>query len=219
MRNKLDEYTNRTGGAYGVDTYGCLIGMHYGFNNHNHYRAYDNIKLSKKLRDKGVEPVILDEYSIKQNRHRVNKILDKNYQDNIAGNLQARNYHQVSSSNTVYCFSKKTSDTTISGGTNTALQLAIELGNEAYVFDATTFEWWYYDMEQWKLIPCESPILDKQYAIVGTRDVEDYHVKDKRTGMWVSRPQYLGKEVENKVVKAIAKLYENTLKSIEGNYE
>lgn len=74
-------------------------------------------------------------------------------------------------------------------------------------------------MEQWKLIPCDSPILDKQYAIVGTRDVEDYHVKDKRTGMWDSRPQYLGKEVENKVVKAIAKLYENTLKSIEGNDE
>ena len=34
MINK-DEYTNHTGGAYGVDTYGCLIGMYYGFNNHN----------------------------------------------------------------------------------------------------------------------------------------------------------------------------------------
>ena len=84
------------------------------------------------------------------------------------------------------------------------------------MFDVTTFEWWYYDMEQWKLIPCESPVLDKQYAIVGTRDVEDYHVKDKRTGVWGSRPQYLGKDVEDKVKKAIAKLYEDTLKAMEG---
>ena len=217
--SKTNEYTNHTGGAYGADTYGCIIGIEYGFNNHNHYRPYDNVRLSKKLRDKGLKPVILDEYSIKQNRHRVNKILGKNYQDNIAGNLQARNYHQVSNSHTVYCFSKKTSDTTISGGTNTALQLAIELGNEAYVFDVTTFEWWYYDMEQWKLIPCESPILDKQYAIVGTRDVEDYHVKDKRTGVWGSRPQYLGKDVEDKVKKVISKLYEDTLKAMEEIYD
>ena len=70
-------------------------------------------------------------------------------------------------------------------------------------------------MEQWELIPCESLILDKQYAIVGTRDVEDYHVKDKRTGVWGSRPQYLGKDVEDKVKKAISKLYEDTLKVIE----
>lgn len=210
-----NEYTNHTGGAYGVDTYGCLIGLEYGFNNHNHYRAYDNIRLSKKLRDKGLEPFILDEFVIKQNRSRVNKILNKNYQDNISGNLQARNYHQVSNSNSVYCFSKKLSDTTISGGTNTALQLAIELGNEAYVFDVTTFEWWYYDMWQRKLIHCDAPILDKQYAIVGTRDVEDYHVKDKKTGLWGSRPQYLGKGTEEKVKKAIAALYENTIKSFE----
>ena len=33
MKDKLNEYTNHTGGAYGVDTYGCLIGMYYGFNN------------------------------------------------------------------------------------------------------------------------------------------------------------------------------------------
>lgn len=209
------EYTNHTGGAYGVDTYGCLIGLEYGFNNHNHYRAYDNIRLSKKLRDKGLKPFILDEFVIEKNRSRVNKILNKNYQDNISGNLQARNYHQVSNSNSVYCFSKKLTDTTISGGTNTALQLAIELGNEAYVFDVTTFEWWYYDMSQYKLIQCDTPILDKQYAIVGTRDVEDYHVKDKKTGLWGSRPQYLGRGTEEKVKKAIATLYENTIKSFE----
>ena len=86
--SKTNEYTNHTGGTYGADTYGCVIGIEYGFNNHNHYRPYDNIRLSKKLRDKGLKPVILDEHSIKQNRHRVNKILGKNYQDNIAGNLQ-----------------------------------------------------------------------------------------------------------------------------------
>lgn len=74
-------------------------------------------------------------------------------------------------------------------------------------------------MEQWKLIRCESPILDKKYAIIGTRDVEDYHVKDKKTGVWGSRLQYLGKEAENKVVKAIDKLYEDTLKSIGRSYE
>ena len=45
------------------------------------------------------------------------------------------------------------------------------------------------------------------YAIVGTRDVEDYHYKDPKTKQWVSRPTYLGKDVETAVDKAIGDLY------------
>lgn len=207
-----DDYTNHTGGAYGADTYGCLAGLYCGFKNHNHYRAYDNIKLSKKLRDKGLEAFVLDEFVIKQNRHRINKLLGKNYQDNIQGNLQARNYHQVSSSDSVFCFGRVTGDSSISGGTNTALQLTIILDVNVYVYDIVNFKWLHYNSDTGKLEDCGSPILTKDYAIVGTRDLEDYQVKDKETGAWVSREQYVGKNTENKVKRVMIKLFLDTLK-------
>lgn len=214
--SKLKEYTNHTGGAYGADTYGCLAGMYCGFENHNHYTSYDNRKVSKKLRDKGIEPFVLGEFVMRQNRHRVNKLLGKSYQDNLLDNLQARNYHQVVNSDGVFCFSKVTGDSSVSGGTNTALQLAIKMDVDAYVYDIDKFIWLKYNTGIEKLEPCEPPVLPKDYSIVGSRDIEDYHVKDKRTGQWGSRKTYVGKQAENKIKKVMVELFKDTIKSIEG---
>ena len=218
MINK-DEYTNHTGGAYGVDTYGCLAGLHLGFKNHNHYRPYDNVKLSKKLKDKGLKAFILPEFAMEQNRLRVNKLLGTNHKDVISGNLQCRNYFQVICSDAIFCFAKIIGDSKISGGTNTALQLAIELEVEAYVFSLEDFCWHHYDRESKVLDDCAPPILTKDYAIIGTRDVEDYYVKNKVTGGWASRKQYLGKEAELLVKDEIMQLFTRTINQYSGEVE
>lgn len=208
MSTALDRYTNHSGGAYGVDTMGCIVGISLGFKNHNHYRPKGNPKMSKRLRQLMIPPSILTEEQLDFGRKEVNRLLGKNYQSGIVGDLQSRNYFQVANSQSVYCFSKKTGDSTISGGTNTALQLAIIMGRDAYVFDLNSFKWFVYNPEVGSLCELlETPELTYDYAIVGTRDVEDYACRDSKTGLWTSRPQYLGKHVESKVDKALESLF------------
>ena len=215
MSTALDRYTNHSGGAYGVDTMGCIVGISLGFKNHNHYRPKGNPKMSRRLRQLMIPPTILSEEQLDFGRKEVNRLLDKNYQSGIVGDLQSRNYFQVANSQAVYCFSKKTGDSTISGGTNTALQLAIIMGRDAYVFDLNSFKWFVYNPEVSSLCELlETPELTYDYAIVGTRDVEDYACRDSKTGLWLSRPQYLGKHVESKVDKALESLF---LKAREAN--
>lgn len=212
MDNKLDKYTNRTGGAYGVDTYGCILGIRHGFNNHIHFRPSDNTRLPPKLRAIGLEPAVISDAWLTEARNIVNEVLGTNYQDDIRGRLQCRNYFQVYPSDAVYCFSRKTGDSTISGGTNTTLQLAIKYGKEAYVYDIEGFQWYFYDSTSATLCELsEPPTLKYNYAIVGTRDIEDYKVKCKKTGKWIPRKQYIGADDSYKVISEIEGLYKRTL--------
>lgn len=218
MSTMLDRYTNHSGGAYGVDTMGCIVGLCLGFKNHNHYRPANNTRLSKRLRQLMIAPEILTEEQLEFARKEVNRILSKNYKSGIAADLQSRNYFQVANSTAVYCFSKKTGDSSISGGTNTALQLAIKMGKDAYVFDLNSLRWFIYNPEVGSLCEMsETPELTFDYAIVGTRDVEDYEYRDPKSGIWSPRPQYLGKDVESEVGKALEKLFLKTRESCREN--
>ena len=211
----LNSFENFTGGAYGVDTLGCIVGLALGFKNHNHLRPEGNTNLSKRLRVLMVNPVIISSGSLEFSRKEINKVLNKNYKDGISANLQCRNYWQVYSADAVYCFSKKVGDKAISGGTNTALQLAIHYKKPAYVFDVESLKWFIYNDEVESLCEIDYiPELTYKYALVGTRDVEDYHVKDKDTGEWGSRPNYLGKEKEIAVIIAITELYKKALDKV-----
>ena len=211
----LDKYVNHSGGAYGVDTMGCVIGLSLGFNNHVHFRPEGNERLSKRLRVLMLQPSVIGREGLDFAKNQINSLLNKNYRGGISADLQFRNYFQVSNSDAVFCFSRISGVSSITGGTNTALQLAIVLKRDAYVFDTLTFKWYKYNEEILSLCEIDYiPVLTDRYAIVGTRDVEDYKVLDRATGLWVSRPAYLGKDTEMKVARAIRELYVNTLNHI-----
>lgn len=207
----LSDFVNHTGGAYGVDTFGHIIGKAMGFENHRHYRPYDNIKVSKTLQKRLVEGVILTKTETDIARNKVNKYLGKKFKDDISGNLQGRNFLQVNNADSVFCFSRKLSDNSISGGTNTAFQLSIIMNKPVYLFDIIQLQWYHYDTVLKKLVKCEIPILTKQYAIVGTRDIEDYQIFSKDSNKWESRKEYIGDDNSLEVKLAILNLYKNTL--------
>ena len=181
-----------------------------------HYRPYDNANLSATLRKKGIKGQHLTRAETDHGRNEINKLLNGRYQDNIVGNLQGRNYYQVANSRAVFCISKIVGMASISGGTNTAFQLAIRMNKPVYVYDVEVFEWYQYNYltHQLESMGDETPILTKEYAIVGTRDIEDYHIKNKATGQWGSRPNYLGDKTSRIVQEAIRDLYRVTLAAI-----
>lgn len=219
MSTNFSNFTNYTGGAYGVDTMGCYIGLNLGFKNHVHLRPENNTRLSKKLRVLMMPYTIVTSEELDFAKNEINRLLGTNHRRCLASDLKFRNYYQVSNSEAVYCFAPKISDTSVSGGTDIALQLAIKMSKEAYVFDTNTLSWFAYNDETGTLCSIDYvPTLTQNYAIVGTRDVENYKVLNKK-GEWAPRKQFLGDEVAKKVFDAIVALYEETIIEITGGVE
>ena len=203
-------YVNHSGGAYGSDTMWDQIGRKFGVTNHNHYRDADNSKLSHTLTSNGVKATVLTKEQMDNARDEVERLLGKKYPNTLQGNLQVRNYYQVKNSDGVFAIGKINEHSDgVSGGTNTAVQLGIKLNKQVYVFDLNTESWYKWDGESFK--KTETPTLTKNFAGVGTRDVENYNVL--KGGKWVNREEYVGDEKAAAARKAITDVYQKTLSS------
>jgi len=227
----MSKLTNHSGGAYGGDTFWDIIGREFGVTEHKHYRDSGNQSLSKQLRDNKVTATVLTKEQMNKARTELEALLGKKYPDTIQGNLQVRNYYQVINSDAVFAIAKldNSEDTSkpdnltdptksiksykfdkVKGGTNTAVQLGIKLNKPVYVWNITSEKWYKYDGFQF--VETETPTLTKNFAGVGSRDIENYNVQDKETGNWVPRKEYVGKEKEEKAKQAIRDVYQKTQK-------
>ena len=207
--SNASEYTNHSGGAYGADTEWDLIGRKYGVTNNKHYRQQDNISLSKRLRDSNIQATVLSEQQMEYARQQLEQLLGKKYPNTLEGNLQVRNYYQVSQADAVYAIGTiNSSKNGVTGGTNTAVQLGITMNKPVYVFDLNTEQWHTYSGD--KFIQTDTPTLTKNFAGVGTRDIENYVTKDKSTNQWINNPKYVGDEKRNAALKAIEDVFKKT---------
>lgn len=207
--NKPQDYTNHSGGAYGGDTFWDIIGREFGVTKHKHYRDAGNASLSAQLRKAGVTAEVLSKQEMDVARTEVEKLLGKKYPDTTEGNLQVRNYYQVANSDGVFAIAQLAADKSgVSGGTNTAVQLGIELNKPTYVWDIATKAWYVYNGDTFEVT--STPTLTKNFAGVGSRDIELYNTQNKQTGKWEPRKQYKGKEVEEAAKQAIRDVYTKT---------
>jgi ribosomal protein L23 len=220
---KMVEFTNHSGGAYGADTYWDIIGREFGIINHNHYREKGNQSVSQKLRNSKVEATILTDEQLEEARTQVEKLLGKKYPNTKEGNLQVRNYFQVANSDAIFAIATLNGDESFNagsvfGGTNTAVQLGIKLGKPVYVWDVDSEKWYKYtkidgtNIGDFKVTP--TPILTKNFAGIGTRNIENYNTLDKTDNKWKPRKEYLGVEKENAAKQAIRDVYQKTLDSL-----
>ena len=225
----LSTYTNHSGGAYGGDTFWDIIGREYGVTDQRHYKDAGNANLSQKLRNAGVQATILTKEQMDKARTEVERLLGENYPDTLQGNLQVRNYYQVANADAVFAVATivPTTSPAVLGGTNTAVQLGIKMGKPVYVFDLDTKKWYTQDLDflangfdktkhEWNYngwLEIDTPTLTKNFAGVGSRDIESYNVQ--KEGKWVPREQYKGPEVEAAAKQAIRDVYENTLNQFE----
>lgn len=213
----LQGYTNHSGGAYGADTLWDTIGRSLGFTNHNHYRDGGNQGLSAKLKQAGVKAVVVTKEQMQLARDKIKDLLGITYLDNLQGNLQVRNFYQVSNSDGVYAVATLSGSKAVKGGTNTAVQLGIKLGKPVYVWDVASEQWFKFDTTVNQFKPTETPILTKNYAGVGTRDIENYNVL--KDGKWSSRKEYVGDAKAAKAQQAIKDVYVKTLASLKPKAE
>ena len=206
-----DEYEDHSGGAYGADTEWDIIGRRYGLTKFNHYRDEGNQRLSKRLRDGGVKARVLTKEQIEEARNKESKLLGILQPDTLQGNLQVRNYYQVANSDGIFAIATMNQNMNgVTGGTNTAVQLGIKMNKEVHVWNTIDEKWYRYNGAINKFEQEDTPVLTKKFAGIGTRDIENYQVKNKNTGKFEDRPQYLGQAKEAAARQAIEDVYAKT---------
>ncbi len=214
--SSMRELVMNSGGAHGADTAWDFYARKYGIFDIRHYRDQNNSVLSKPLDKKGIKASIVTKEQLDFARDQIYKILGIKYQNDIKGNLQARNYYQVANSDAVFAIAlMNDSKNSVSGGTNTAVQLGISMKKPVHVFDIKSEQWYKYNSQTAKFEAEDVPILTKNFAGVGTRDIEDYQVL--KDGKWQSRPQYVGKEKAKIALKAIQDVMAKTQSALNDN--
>lgn len=200
----LDSYVNHSGGAYGADTEWDLIGRAYGVTDHRHYREQGNAGLSKRLRDAGVQAVLLTPEDLEPGYQALEEIYKKKFERNMANNLKARNFFQVNNAEAVFIIGFLKGFKAVKGGTDVAAQIGIRQGKPVYVFDLGLLTWHRWDGEEF--VFSSIPVLTRNFAGVGTRSIENYQMKGK-DGRWTTRPGYVGDEVAEAAREAIRDVY------------
>lgn len=217
--DSMDEVVMNSGGAYGADTAWDYYARKAGVKQINHYRDQGNQTLSSSLNRKGIKAAVLSKEEMDSARDKIFELLGKRYDNTIQGNLQVRNFYQVSSSDGVFAIaSMNSAKNGVSGGTNTAVQLGISLNKPTHVFDLNSEKWYKYNPESKMFEEESTPVLTKKFAGVGTRDIQKYKVY--KDGKWVEREQYVGDDKSKVALKAIEDVFNKTqveLSNVENN--
>ena len=207
--NPLNTYTLYSGGAYGADQIFGVLAHKYGVGKQFHIRPVGNEKIHKSLSKLGLQPLVAQSDNLFKAVDKIKELLGIELRLGTGSNLLARNYYQVNKSESVLAVAYLTGDfKSVSGGTRIAVDLSIALNLPTYVLDVTTENWYSYNYEanQFQLYSGIPP-LTRKFTGVGTRDIENYNIKDKLTGQWVSREQFVGQDKANRLIGLMEQVF------------
>ena len=199
--NRLNTYVLYTGGAYGADALFGVLAHKYGVGKQFHIRPVGNEKIHKSLSKLGLQPLVAQSEHLFKAYDKIEELLSLDLKHGIAGDLKARNYYQVSISESVLAVAHLNQDNTVKGGTDVAVQLGIALELPVYVLDVFTEEWFIYDYSTKSFTAFTgTPPLTRKFTGVGTRDIENYNILDKETNQWVPRAEFVGVDKSRRII-------------------
>lgn len=206
--NPLNKHVLFSGGAYGADAIWGKLAHKYGVITQQHIRPQGNNRIHKDLVKLGYQPKVADSNVLAKAYDKIKELLGLNLKHDIAGDLKARNYYQVSTSESVLAVAHLNQDDTVKGGTRIAIDLAIVLNLPTYVLDVFTEKWFIYDYTTKSFTAFNgTPPLTRKFTGVGTRDIENYNIKDKLTGEWVPRAEFVGQDKATRLVALMEQVF------------
>ena len=204
----LSNFVMYSGLAKGGDNTFMNLAAKYGVGRQIHIRPVGNLGNTKNLPN-GVEVLVAQSEHLFKAVDKIKELLGIELRLGMGSNLLARNYYQVSKSESVLAVAYLTGDfKSVSGGTRMAVDLGVALGLPVYVLDVTTECWYSYNYKdnQFQLYN-GIPTLTRKFTGVGTRDIENYNIKDKLTGQWVSREQFVGQDKANRLIALMEQVF------------
>lgn len=180
------EYTNHSGGAIGSDSEWDKTGREFGVKDQRHYyhgakTPIGNIEITSSELEEGWRHVL-----------EANKTLNR--KPEAYKSLLSRNWMQVKNADEVFAIAKKVDikpdrskplgenvedksrqsfATIVDGGTGWAVQMAIDAKKTVHVFDQSRKEWLVSRDGDKILRPEETPTLTKDFAGIGTREIDE----------------------------------------------
>ena len=206
--NRLNTYVMYSGLAKGGDNTFMNLAAKYGVGRQIHIRPVGNLGNTKNLPN-GVEVLVAQVEHLLKAVDKIDELLGIKLKLGTGANLLARNYYQVNKSESVLAVAYLTGDfKSVKGGTRMAVDLGVALGLPVYVLDVATECWYSYNYEigQFQLFNGIPP-LTRKFTGVGTRDIENYNIKDKLTGQWVSREQFVGQDKANRLIALMEQVF------------
>lgn len=165
-------YTCHSGGCPGSDMEWEREGEKYGvktiaYSFHGHVQEGKNpfILMGKEL-DEGWKHVLIAEKTLKRNVESLFSTYTRS--------LLARNWFQVKNADAVFAIGKFDVDGKVSGGTGWAVQMAIDNEKIVFVFDQEKNLWTEYITTFKSFTHTFDPVLTKDFAGIGTRDLNEY---------------------------------------------
>jgi len=210
VKSRMSEYQIHSGGAYGADTMFGLIGAKYGMHTY-HYKSEKDNRVSQKLKKAGQSATLLTQAEIEEGMtpavlaaNDLGRTMPMKKGDK---ELLARNWYQIKYikdvGGAVYAIAEIYKGYT-KGGTGYAVAMAVRNKVPVFVFDYTKSSWFKRGESSWIRID-GTPPLTKDFAGIGTRDIESYNIQNDAK-QWVQHDRYKGKAVETLVTIAIDKL-------------
>lgn len=204
----LSNFVMYSGLAKGGDNTFMNLASKYGVGRQIHIRPVGNLGNTKNLPN-GVEVLVAQSEHLFKAVDKIDELLGIKLKLGMGSNLLARNYYQVNKSESVLAVAYLTGDfKSVSGGTRMAVDLGVALGLPVYVLDVATESWYSYNYKdnQFQLYSGIPP-LTRKFTGVGTRDIENYNIKDKLTGQWVSREQFVGHDKANRLIALMEQVF------------
>lgn len=199
MNKSLDSYVLYSGGAYGADRLFGVLSHKYGVGRQYHIRPIGNEKIHKDLIKLGLRALVADVPTLCKAADKINKLIGVELRQGRSSALLARNYYQVNKADSVLAVGYL-NGTTVLGGTRMAVDLGIALELPVYVLDIKSESWYLFDYNTNDFVLYEGvPTLTRKFAGVGSRDIESYNVKDRNTGQWVPRKEYVGDDKARRI--------------------
>ena len=206
--NRLKNHVMFSGLAKGGDNTFMNLAAKYGVGRQIHIRPVGNLGNTKNLPN-GVEVLVAQVEHLLKAVDKIDELLGIKLKLGTGANLLARNYYQVNKSESVLAVAYLTGDfKSVLGGTRMAVDLGVALGLPVYVLDVATESWYSYNYKdnQFQLYN-GIPTLTRKFTGVGTRDIENYNIKDKLTGQWVSREQFVGHDKANRLIALMEQVF------------
>ena len=178
--NVAEGYSLHSGGAKGSDSYWDEIGAKYGFNEPQHY--YRGSKTSLGNVEQSDEDYKEGEKKMIQAADDIGRAVPA---DKKTRNLQIRNWNQVKYADSIFAIGHilhegdvnsknyEVTNTQVDGGTGYAVQMAINEHKPVYVFDQEQGKWFEYSYEKEDFVETETPTLTKNYAGIGTSEINE----------------------------------------------
>ena len=205
-KEAMKDYTMYSGGAIGGDEMWDEIGRKNGLVNAKHYMWFNGKNVepakSQKVRATAVPEDAM--HTAQDEMRKIFKGIDFDIDSKDSGKrfrsrLWVRDYWQAQRADAIYAVVTAHTNHGVIGGTNYAVQTGISMNKPVHIFDASTNKWYLYKKGT-GFVEEATPVLEKNFAGIGSRDFSKSHQGGKK----------YNEEYDKRARLAIEQVYKNT---------